>query len=200
MFEVLEKSILYPLDNSNEKLEMTVEMLFRYLLGNSNSISDHQILQQELDNLQKWARDWGMKFNAKKCYFLSTKTKSSHFYTVDDHILQQVQDNPYLGITISDDLRWGTHINKSSKKANSTIGFLRRNPRHCPPLCRKNAYLALVRSKLEYGSVVWDLYLKCGIDRLERVQRSAARFITGDYKSRQEGCVTKMLTDLDCLV
>ena len=67
MFEVLEKSILYPLDNSNEKLEMTVEMLFRYLLGNSNSISDHQILQQELDNLQKWARDWGMKFNAKKC-------------------------------------------------------------------------------------------------------------------------------------
>ena len=35
------------------------------------------------------------------------------------------------------------------------------------------------------------------IDRLERVQRSAARFFTGDYKSRHEECVTNMLTDLD---
>ena len=31
----------------------------------------------------------------------------------------------------------------------------------------------------------------------EIVQRSAARFVTGDYKSRHEGCVTNMLTDLD---
>ena len=39
MFEVLEKSIIYPLDNSNEKLKMTVEMLLKYLLGNPNCIS-----------------------------------------------------------------------------------------------------------------------------------------------------------------
>ena len=38
MFEVLEKSIVYPLDNSNKKLEMTVEMLLKYLLGNPNSL------------------------------------------------------------------------------------------------------------------------------------------------------------------
>ena len=39
MFKVLENSIIYPLDNSNEKLEMTVEMLLKYLLANSNYIS-----------------------------------------------------------------------------------------------------------------------------------------------------------------
>ena len=138
-----------------------------------------------------------MKFNAKKCYLLSTKSKSRHFYTINDQILKQVQDNPYLGITFSEDLKWKTHINNTSKKANSTLDFLRRNLRHCPLPCRKNAYLALVRSKLEYGSVVWDPYLKNDIDRLERVQRSAARFITCDYKSRHEGCVTNMLDDLD---
>ena len=45
---------------------------------------------------------------------------------------------------------------------------------------------------------VWECcYLKNDINRLERVQRSVARFITGDYKSRHEGCVTNMLTDLD---
>ena len=40
-----------------------------------NSMKDHQILEQDLNNLQKWATDWGMKFNAKKCYLLSSKIK-----------------------------------------------------------------------------------------------------------------------------
>ena len=38
-FKVLEKSIIYPLDNANEKLEMTVEMLLKYLLRTPNSVS-----------------------------------------------------------------------------------------------------------------------------------------------------------------
>ena len=33
--------------------------------------------------------------------------------------------------------------------------------------------------------------------QLERVQRQAARFITGDYKTREEGCVTRMLETLE---
>ena len=161
-----------------------------------NTPADHQRLQQDLDNLQKWAQAWGMKFNAKKCYVLSSRNKSSHFYTIDDHILQQVQNNPYLGITFSDDLKWKTHINNICKKANSSLGFLRRNLYNCPKSCRKNAYLALVRSKLEYGSIIWDPYTKSDIDQLEKIQRSAARFITKDYKSRHDGCVTEMMRDL----
>ena len=162
-----------------------------------NSMTDHLQLQKDLDNLQEWANEWGMKFNSKKCYILSSKSKTNFFYNIENNILQQVQNNPYLGITLSEDLKWKTHINNICKRANSTLGFLRRNLRHCPQPCRKNAYIALGRSKLEYGSVVWDPYLKGDIDRLERIQRSAARFITGDYRSRQEGCVTDMLKKLE---
>jgi hypothetical protein len=138
-----------------------------------------------------------MRFNAKKCYLLSSRNKSSHFYTIGTQILQQVQDNPYLGVTFSDDLTWKTHITNITKKSNSTLGFLRRNLRHCQLSCRKNAYLALVRSRLEYASIIWDPHLQGDIDRLERVQRSAARFIKKDYRSREEGCVTSMLKDLE---
>jgi hypothetical protein len=138
-----------------------------------------------------------MRFNSKKCYLLSSKTKSSFFYTIGNTILKNVQENPYLGITFSNDMKWKTHISNITKRANSTLGFLRRNLRYCPQNCRKTAYQALIRSKLEYGSVVWDPYQQGDIDKLERVQRSAARFITRDYKSRQEGCVTAMLDDLN---
>ena len=70
-----------------------------------NSIEDHQILQQDLNKLQTWAKDWGMKFIAKKYYRPSSRTKTIYFYNINDQILKQVQNNPYLGLTISDNLK-----------------------------------------------------------------------------------------------
>ena len=136
-----------------------------------------------------------MRFNAKKCYILSVKGKSQYTYTLNGTELKSVKDNPYLGVQFSNDLGWSTHIDKIAKKANSTIGFLRRNLRNCSTMCRQKAYLALVRSVLEYGAVVWDPHLQQDIDALERVQRRGVRFVTGDYKSRTPGCVTAMLSN-----
>jgi hypothetical protein len=161
------------------------------------SFQDHLILQNDLLQLEMWAKKWGMRFNASKCYALPTKTTSSYFYKLNGEVLEHVEQNPYLGIQISSNLKWGVHITQMCKKAGSTLGFLRRNLRSCPPQCRRLAYISLLRSKLEYGAVVWDPYLKQDIDRVERIQRQAARFITGDYTTREEGCVTRMLRDLN---
>ena len=101
------------------------------------SVKDHEILQNDLIELEKWASRWGMKFNAKKCYVMSIRNTSSHFYELDNTILQQVISNPYLGITLSEDQQWSTHIQNITKKANSTLGFLCRNLKNCPEECRK---------------------------------------------------------------
>ena len=96
---------------------------------------------------------------------------------------------------------WNSEISKNFSKI-STLGFLRRNLKNCPTSCRRNAYLSLVRSAIEYGhygATVWDPYLQQDIDRLHRVQRRGARFITGDYKSRSPGCVTQMLVEHNLL-
>jgi hypothetical protein len=50
---------------------------------------------------------------------------------------------------------------------------------------------------MDYGGIIWDPYLKTDVDRLERIQHQVARFITGDYKTREPGCITKMLIDLE---
>ena len=62
--------------------------------------------------------------------------------------------------------------------------------------CKKSAYISLVRSILDYSAIIWDPYYIQDINKLEGIQKQATRFITGDYKLREEGCVTKMIHDL----
>ena len=123
-----------------------------------------------------------MHFNTKNffiTYILSTH-KSSDYHSLNNHILQQVDCSPYLGVTLTHDLRWMTCIN-ITRKASST------------PSCRKTAYISLVCSSLEDSAVVWDPYQQNDIDKLENIQRCATRFINHNYKDCTPGCVTNML-------
>jgi hypothetical protein len=160
-----------------------------------NAFRDHTALQEDLRNLEEWASRWGMVFNATKCYImtLARRPPSNFFYSLDNTVLKNVSTNPYLGVQFSNDLKWSAHINYLCKKANSTLGFLRRNLKRCPSSCRRNAYLALVRPLMEYSSTIWDPYQKQDIDRLERIQRNAVRFISGDYRTTTPGFVTGLL-------
>ena len=162
-----------------------------------NSQKDHDILQQDINNLETWAENWGMRFNAKKCYILSIKQKSSKLYPLPGHILEQVKNDLYLGLQILEDMKWSSHINNTAKKVSSTWGFLSRNLKYSPKNCKKTAYITLARSIMDYGGIIWDPYLKTDVDRLERIQHQAARFITCDYKTIEPGCITKMLINLE---
>ena len=68
----------------------------------------------------------------------------------------KVESIKYLGVTITNDLRWNTHVNNVCTKANGTLGFLRRNLYSCPQEVKEAAYKGLVRPILDYGSSVWD--------------------------------------------
>ena len=124
------------------------------LYRNINTPQDSEILQSDLKQLEQWATRWGMTFNAKKCYVMSVKQKYSHFYHLDNTILETVHQNPYLGVLLSDDLKWEPHITKMTSKAASILGLLRRNLKACPQEIKKLAYITLVRSSLEYASPI----------------------------------------------
>ncbi len=162
-----------------------------------NSPADHNLLQQDLYTLESWANDWDMKFNAKKCYILSSKrtaNKSSHLYTLGGHVLQSVPNNPYLGVTLSEDLTFSTHLRNITSKASRTLGFLRRNLRSCPAKLKETAYTTMCRSTLEYAATIWDPYLATEINQLERIQRKAARFVAKDF--RRTTSVTQIMQHL----
>ena len=158
----------------------------------------HQIqLQQDLAALEAWACDWGMQFNASKCHVMVVNKGQSHrpfLYQLCGTILDSVSREKYLGVLLSQEMSWSPHIGNIVAKAHQKLGFIRRNLRGSPQDCKRLAYIALVRSGLEYASIIWDPTLKKDTEALERVQRKAARWVTSTYETRAS--VSKLLKDM----
>ena len=74
--------------------------------------------------------------------------------------------------------------------ASKTLGLLKRTLHAAPPQVRQTAYEVLVRPTLEFATCAWAPHTKT----IERVQRSAARFVTGDY--RRTSSVSDICTNL----
>ena len=124
-----------------------------------HSTSDCIKLQEDLNNLERWESDWQMSFHPEKYEVIHITTKKKpilHKYTLHGHTLSSVPQIKYLGVHISNDLKWNSHINSISSKANQTIGFLKRNLKINSPTIKEKAYKSIVRPKLEYCNTVWD--------------------------------------------
>ena len=110
-------------------------------------------------------------------------------------VLENVDNIKYLGVTISKDLKWNTHISNVCTKAIRTLAFLRRNLSSCPQDVKETAYKGLVQPILEYASPVWDPHGIVVQEELEKVQNRAARFVTGYYNFDTES-MTSILEQL----
>ena len=139
------------------------------------TVEDTLKLQKDIDLLGSWARKWGMRFQPVKCNMMQLTNKRINkieaSYTLEGTVLENVDSIKYLGVTITNDLKWNTHINNIAPfpdlcllvpfhinnictKANRTLGFLRRNLFSCPQDVKEAAYKGLVRPVLEYGMEV----------------------------------------------
>ena len=115
-------------------------------------------------------------------------------YSLKGHILESDTTTKYLGVNMSNNLSWNHHIDTTAKKANSTLGFLRRNLRISNEEVKATAYKSLVRPNLEYCSTIWNPHTKDLTYKLEMVQRRAARYVTNRYHNTSS--VTSMLDHL----
>ena len=77
------------------------------------------------------------------------KSHPTYLYTLCGHVLSSVQEAKYLGITLTDELSWSSHVRSIHNRANSTLGFVRRNLRRCPAKLKETAYICI--STLHFG-------------------------------------------------
>ena len=138
-----------------------------------------------------------MQFNPDKCEVLTVTNKRNpieYDYNIHDQTLNKVHKSKYLGVSIDRKLNWNSHIDMISKKANSVRAFLQRNTKMCPRNIKDRCYTTYVRPIVEYASSVWDPCTSKYINKLEAVQRRAARYVFSDF--RRESSPTSMMQQL----
>lgn len=148
-------------------------------------ISDQEALQDDLDKISQWCATWQLPINIDKSKVISfsrVNTMNCSYY-LGLCELQRVFSYKYLGVYLSHDMSWAIHISNLISSANRSLGFVRRNLRHCPIAVKKLAYTSLIRPKLEYASPIWDPHQITYSNALEAVQNRAVRFIFNNFSS-----------------
>ena len=90
-------------------------------------------------------------------------------------------------------MRWDSHIRNTYQKASFALSFLERNLYKCPLPIKVQCFNTLVRPILDYGCCVWDPHLTSHINKLEKINKRAARFATGNRTMVHGNTKTNMI-------
>jgi hypothetical protein len=110
-------------------------------------------------------------------------------YHIDHCLLTRDNMICDLGITFDTRLTFSNHINVIVSGALRSLGFIIRCTKNFSDIrSLKMLYFAFVRSRLEYGSIIWSSNCQTHIQNLEKVQRRFLKFlahrIDGTYPER----------------
>ena len=142
-------------DNLNSKARMFADDCIVYREIKSNK--DQLTLQEDLDTLAAWEQKWGMDFHPQKCNVLRVfraKSPMTFSYRLKGTVLAEEATSKYLGVDLQNNLSWNQHVSRVTKKANSMLGFLRRNLRKASEETKAQAYMSMVQSNIDYCTTV----------------------------------------------
>ena len=153
-------------------------------ISDSNNVNE---LQSDLEEVTNWSSRNNMALHEDKfeyiCHLANRRNPLHQLPFAHEHfqyttstgtILIPVDQLRDLGITVSSDLSWTSHIRSSCDKARSrtmavwvfSVFHTRNTGVMITP------YKSLVRSHLEYCSPLWNPSKICDIQELESVQRT----------------------------
>jgi hypothetical protein len=141
-------------------------------------------LQEDLDSVDAWCANNGMTLNALKCKVMDiTHARSPHTpkYTIGGTELKYVETERLLGVHLSKNLKWNYHTDIVRAKSAQVLGFAKRNLKGCTPRVKRMAYLTMVKPILFYGTPAIHPESKGNIQKFERMQKRALRFIYGKH-------------------
>ena len=140
--------------------------------------SAENILQKDLNELQKWATKWKMAFNVNKCKIMHLGYgNNKHEYNLGGETLLETKEEKDLGVLIDNELKFSRHIRGIVAKANRMIGLIKISFECIDSEMFLNLYNSLVRPLLEYCVQTWSPHLEGDILLLENVQRRATKIV-----------------------
>ena len=96
--------------------------------------------------------------------------------------ISKVETHKHLGIFLSSDYTWHTHIDYIKNKAWNRIHIMRKLKFKIDRKSLEIIYTTFIRPILEYADVIWDNCTQYEKQELEKIQNEAARIATGTTK------------------
>ena len=103
----------------------------------------------------------------------------NHPYFLNGQQLQTIETQRDLGILVAKNLKFSTHVRSITSKAQKLLGLIKNTFVSREPSVIMPTFCALVRSVLEYGSVIWSPYTARDIQAVEKIQRRATKMVRG---------------------
>ena len=142
-----------------------------------------ELIEQDLEAISAWAKSWLVKFSPPKTESLIISNKSNLAehppIHMDGSALKEVTHHKHVGIILSRDLSWHNHICSIEKKARSVLNRLSQFKYTLDRRSLERVYMSNIRPIMEYGDVIWAGGNQTDLERLDMIQKDAARVVTG---------------------
>jgi ribonuclease HI len=155
-----------------------------------NMHSIERQLQLCLNKIQKWADNNGFKFSQSKtvCVHFCNKRKV-HLdpdLNLGGHEIPVVDQVKFLGVIFDKKLNFKAHIDYLRKKCQKSLNLLKVVSKMDWGADRKvllRLYRSLVRSKLDYGCIVYGSARKTYLKKLDTIQNQALKICLGAFRT-----------------
>jgi hypothetical protein len=141
-------------------------------------------LTRSFGETQAFCKQHDLVINTAKTQFIVFKSARKKLPSDFEIILEGCSVKPatsvkQLGVTLDQHLTFGEHIDSIVSKCRGVLGVLRRSSPYLTRDLLRLAYIALVRSHLEYASAVFASASATQLRKLDTIQRIASRIISG---------------------
>ena len=146
-------------------------------------------LQEGIDRVVSWGLRWSFRFSVDKSkvmFFGRKKIREGIRLMMYGRNLERVDSFRFLGVIFDRGLTWRNHIDSVAEKCKKVLNVMRCiagqdwGASRCALVC---IYVVLIRSRIDYGSVVYGSAARTRLEKLDVVQGMAFRICVGGVKS-----------------
>ena len=141
------------------------------------------LVNADLERIHKWSEKWLVSFSPQKTKSLIISNKLDKNLnppvSFNNTAVAEVSSHRYLGLILASNLKWDIHIDDLVTKAKKRLNMMLPLKHRVDRKTLETIYTSFVRPVIEYAIAVWGGTYDTTRTKLEQINVSAMRIISG---------------------